>query len=106
MIWMKSIDIWLVQWKCWLQKGTMMMQWFKIKHATTTVPSKSYKNWKSQVDVVDKEVAELRVMHKAVRKKPRLFSFKKRSDFTKKLKEKSTVIFELMMEESHLVDVL
>lgn len=63
----------------------------------------AYMNWKSRVA---KEVDELEFIHTTEREKSRWVFIKKRSDFTKNLKEKSTVIFELMMEETHLADVL
>ncbi|CAI9304430.1 unnamed protein product [Lactuca saligna] len=76
------------------------------RHKTTMTPSNAYTNWNHRVNLVAKEVDDLKAKYTKERKKSSWFSIGSRSSFTKKMRKTAARVFALMEEDTHLVDVL
>lgn len=76
-----------------------------LRHKRTMVPSDAYTNWNNRVIVILEELKKLHNMYTKESKKS-LFSMYSRSRFTEKLKKAAIHVFALIVEESHLVDIL
>nr|KAJ0184920.1 hypothetical protein LSAT_V11C900505010 [Lactuca sativa] len=76
------------------------------RHKTTMTPSNAYTNWILRVNLVAKEVNDLKAKYTKERKRSSWFSIGSRSSFTKKMRKTASRVFALMEEDTHLVDVL